>query len=95
MHTGEIAEHIFEEFHVRINKWSLGTQLWRHIKRHHDSPFYKSPRARNAPLPSSLIGNGNPNRLIPLRVFLQGLATRLCVRKNLRHAPSSGIQLTS
>ena len=47
MHTGEIAEHIFEEFHVRVNKRSLGTQLWRHIKRHQDSPFYRSERAQN------------------------------------------------
>ena len=42
MHTKEIAEHIFQEFHVRVNKGSLGTQLWRHIKDHPDSPFYKS-----------------------------------------------------
>jgi len=40
MHTKEIAEHIFQEFHVRVNKWSLGTQLWRHVKNHPDSPFY-------------------------------------------------------
>ena len=47
MHADEIAEHIFEEFGVRVSKGSLGTQLWRHIKRHPDSPFYKSDRARN------------------------------------------------
>jgi len=47
MHAEEIAEHIFEEFNVRVSKGSLGTQLWRHIKRHPDSPFYKSKRARN------------------------------------------------
>ena len=47
MHTKEIAEHIFQEFHVRVNKWSLGTQLWRHVKNHPDSPFYKSKRTSN------------------------------------------------
>ena len=46
MHTKEIAEHIFQEFHVRVNKWSLGT-LWRHIKNHPDSPFYKPKRTSN------------------------------------------------
>jgi len=48
MHAEEIAEHIFQEFHVRVNKGSLGTQLWRHIKKHPDSPFYKSKRTGNA-----------------------------------------------
>ena len=47
MHTKEIAEHIFQEFHVRVNKWSLGTQLWRHVKNRPDSPFYKSKRTSN------------------------------------------------
>jgi hypothetical protein len=47
MHPEEIAEHIFREFNVKVNKGSLGTQLWRHINRHHDSPFYKSKRAKS------------------------------------------------
>jgi hypothetical protein len=47
MHTDELAEHIFQEFNVRVNKTSLATQLWRHIKKHTDSPFYKSKRTRN------------------------------------------------
>jgi hypothetical protein len=47
MHAGEIAKHIFQDFHVQINKGSLGTQLWRHVKKHPDSPFYKSKRTRN------------------------------------------------
>jgi len=47
MHAKEIAEQIFQEFNVRVNKGSLGTQLWRHIKNHPDSPFYKSKRTRN------------------------------------------------
>ena len=32
---------------IRVNKGSLGTQLWRHVKKHPDSPFYKSKRTRN------------------------------------------------
>ena len=47
MHTDEIAKHIVQEFNVRLNHASLATQLWRHIKKHPDSPFYKSKRARN------------------------------------------------
>ena len=47
MHTDEIAEHILQEFNVQVSKVSLATQLWRHIKKHPDSPFYKSNRARN------------------------------------------------
>ena len=47
MHTKEIAEDIFREFHVRVNKRGLGTQLWRHIKNHSDSPFYKSKTTSN------------------------------------------------
>jgi hypothetical protein len=47
MHTKEIAEDILGEFHVRVNKRGLGTQLWRHIKNHPDSPFYKSKRTSN------------------------------------------------
>ena len=34
MHPKEIAEDIFQEFHVRVDKRGLGTQLWRHIKNH-------------------------------------------------------------
>jgi hypothetical protein len=47
MHAKEIAEGIFQEFHVRVNTRSLGTQFWRHIKNHPDSPFYKSKRTPN------------------------------------------------
>jgi hypothetical protein len=47
MHTKEIAEDIFREFHIRVSKRGLGTQLWRHIKNHSDSPFYKSKRTSN------------------------------------------------
>jgi hypothetical protein len=47
MHAEEIAEQIFQEFNVKVNKVSLGTQLWRHIKIHPDSPFYKSKKAWN------------------------------------------------
>ena len=47
MHTDEIAEHIFQEFSVVVSRGSLATQLWRHVKKHPDSPFYKSKRTRN------------------------------------------------
>ena len=47
MHTDKIAGHIFQEFNVSVNRGSLATQLWRHIKKHADSPFYKSKRTRN------------------------------------------------
>ena len=47
MHTDEIAKHIVQEFNVKVNSGGLATQLWRHIKKHPDSPFYKSKRARN------------------------------------------------
>jgi len=47
MHTEEIADHILQEFDIRVSKRGLGSQLWRHIKKHPDSPFYKSKRTRN------------------------------------------------
>ena len=50
MHTDEIAEHILQEFNVQVSKVSLATQLWRHIKKHPDSPFYKSKKARIEPV---------------------------------------------
>jgi len=46
MHTREIAERIFKQHGIRVKPTSLGSQLWRAVKRP-NSPFYRSKAANN------------------------------------------------
>jgi hypothetical protein len=46
LHTRETADLIFRRYGIRAKPTSLGSQLWRAVKRA-NSPFYRSKTANN------------------------------------------------